>query len=1264
MWARKFVGLALIVLAVSIHLFASHTKGEMGITASPENNLYGSADAPYRPGATNPVKNPGRLYLMRDDILCTLFGKVNDNTLTRNWNRPANTDLTSWVNDSSASLSEPDYGNGLNKNVISPTALAMGRINGPQKDDVVGAFYYIDGKTVKPYVFFVDNPQLNTKATDPFRPIYFAPDTAHDDYYSIDIAVGDLDRKLNAQGEYNDEIVVLFRSRWADDADRVATVAVLDKDLKLIDFNYGNSILDYPTGNNEYTRPYFSVTLGDYDEDGACEIAIGFRTADSHGGNQKYEISTYQLNSEGTIPRYDSYVYGIDTTGNFQYNAVDLTSGDFNGDGTDEIAVSVSSFQNVDPYDQLNLVPYLSIFTTDRDLNLEKRGTWHPLDVNFWIGSVRGAGVTSGLFKFNPSAGYTTARKQIAMACIPRDFRDGVSYYSNAITFEVNDQFTPSMVDYYVGGGDAVYYPIDNTSIPKITAGNFKGIDTKTVTEQIAVSWAESERDKWGKEGPPKPKFAVYDVDENLKLGLKYHGDFKPGQPETSDQEFMSVPIVAADRDGNGYYLGAPIHLVVPQSVRANYVIQEPPKHLDYLPVDDSGNWEVVRVSRTRGFYATFTYDKTKTLETEHTDTTNFDIGGSEKVSAKETVGEDVGIADATVTLKESEKLAYDYDSVTKDLNGHYQAVTTKAEYDSNRDDYIQALFKVMDIWRFPIYGLKTQNRLNAFYEVVMPGPTTETLNTWGLSLPDYYQPLHENGNILSYPQISDEKFPEDLGSFKVKGVDISEAMSAETVVTWGEGSGSTEIQWGKDSWSEATKTHTHKLNFNADFQVGFHGEVNEITTKEKWYANIDLSFHTGKSWSKTDFTKNTISTTNLISLYLPSTGKIDQAYNLKPVVYSTKDGTLKLGHAVDPTAPNALWWQRHYHGQSDLALNLPMKFNWVASKHQDPNYLGTWYVGADRQSRSRMRRLFLLHNEPKTKDTEKLFVASSPTAGDIIYVLTTVYNYSLDTASGDFKVRFSYAEYNPDLENTEPTLTTIGEIQTGSLGPLGHRDVYIKWDTTGLGGNKPDTAKAYVIYITVDPDNEVKDEIHELHVGDQSPTPSKTCPIGKDSNGNIVYSKECGIFCGSNNQGYWPWDNSFKIFSAKTHEESQEGAGKDISIETGSLEVETTPESEASEPYIWTDVPYRVKVNIVSDGADRNYREVYFYDNDKVFSVRRAFGLNPGNNDFHCPWTPETPGQHTLKVMVVEDEDDKEPGNNTATLDVFVEEFGMTWHR
>jgi len=1122
----------------------------------------------------------------------------------------------------------------------------------------------------------VDNPDVNTKATGAFSNIDFPDDTSHNDYYSIDIAVGDVDRKLNDDGEYNDEIVVVFRRYEDTKSDGVGDdliVVVLDKDLKRMSWNDEIYNLDYSTEHNEYTRPHFSVALGDYDDDGVCEIAVGFRTADSHGGNQKYEIDTFDYDNSGLTFK-NAYTDGFDVTGNWQYNVVDLTSGDFNGDGIDEIAVCISSFQMGDPYDLLSLSPQLWILTTDKNLKMKKSGQWDlPMGPGELYGSVRGATITSGLFKFNPTGGFSTARRQIAMACIPWNDEQ---YYINVMTFEVDDDFNPKLANVFIDPGhEKIVYGPDNTCIPKITSGNFKGLDADKVRQQLAVSWADNQQ----------PKFAVFDLDESLKLSLKYQGDFHPGQPRTSDQQFMSIPIVASDRDGKGYYLGAPIHLVIPSMLRADHIIQEPPKHLDYLP-DEGGKWQIFRISRQRNFYSTFTDKQGTTFTNTHQDSTNFGWGASLQASSKQTLRDGVEEEKAEITTKESVKTSFDYNSVTKKLNGAYLSSQSQCEYHTDRDDYVQVHFKLIDIWRFPIIGLKDKNGLNTFYDVMMPGPVKSKVNGWGCDMSDYYQPSHENGNILSYPQISDEAFPEDKGSYTVKDEDghhhdLDSVMSVLSTQEWSTGKGEIGIEWASTDWTVTEKSHSHTWSYNADFQLGFQATAYEIVEKQKWYLNLDASFHIGKTWSDRDVSKETMSSSEGVSINMPGDANADQAYQFKPAVYSTKDGTLKMAQAVDPTgSTQGVWWQRHYHGYPDLSLNLPKKFFWTKSD-TDPTYYGTWSFSKYRQDRSRMRRLFLLHNEPKTKDTDKLFVATSPTAGDIVYVLTTVYNYSLDTPSGGFHVRFNYAEFDPDLKDgdpgfdTDPSTHWIGDKWVDGLDPLEHRDIYVKWDTSGLGGDQPNTAKSYVIYVTVDPNNDVKDEIHELYAADQyyrdqsgkdvqsDPGP---CPTGKDT-----ASAECNISCASNNQGYWPWDNSFKIFSPKSDASEvlpqEDGAGgtREVSITPESLEVQATAESETyGDDYLFTHTTYRLKVRIAVDDAVKPHMEVFFYDNGNVFSVKRAFGLNPGENDFYCRWTPETPGEHTLKVMVAEEDDDPTPGNNMVSLNVFVQDFGMPLHR
>ena len=1205
------------------------------------------ASPSYRPGEINPIKNPDRLYLMKDDMLCTIFGKISSGTILENWNKPKDSGLASWETDTSHEISLSTYQQCPNKIDYSPIEIAAGRLT-QTCDTVIGAYYFKNNDIVCPFVFMVDNPNLNSLIAGSFMGDFY-PETSFKGYHCIDIATGDMDRKVDSNGNYSNEIVVLYTA-WNPEEDRCDLVAqVMDSKLRAIDYLRFNDL-----NSTEWSHPYFSVTMGDFDNDGKSEFAIGYKTTRSSMHYQNFRVSTFKLSESGALTQKDTCWFSPSAYFNFLYNAVDLSSGDYNGDGIEDIAVCISSFtEDNDDDDDIvmdgNPCPFLLIFATDSDLKLSRKSEWRAVDYSdIYTGSNRGSSITSGLFHYDPSEGYTTSRRQIALANIFRG-NDYKTYGTNILTFYVDDDYIPHVVCSLMENiGGSVTSKYDNTAVPKITVGNFKGLETETVLDQIAFSWSEN----------GVPKFIIYDVSNDMYFHERYRGNFKPGKSESSGQKWLSVPIVAADKDGKGYYLGEPVHLTIPRMLKTNTIIQEPPKHMDYLP-DDNGNWQIVKVSRERGFYSTLT-DKTGTTFTNtHEDTTNFAIGGSEKVSAKETVSEDFGILDADVTSKQSEKLSYDYNSVTSSINGNYSSTTSQCEYHADRDDYIQLQFKLVDIWRFPVYGLKDKNGLNVFYDVVMPGPIVEKLNGWGCDISDYYQPSHENGNILSYPQISDWNFPEDRGSYIAVDEDgnkhdLSSAMSVFSEQEWSTGSGTIGISWEDNGWTVKERSHTHKLNFNADVQVGFAGEADVITTKEKWYANIDLSFNTGKSWSTKDYSKSTLSNSEGISLNLPSDADSNQAYRFKPILYSTKDGTLKMAHSVDPMgSTQGIWWTRHYHGQPDPALNLPKKFHWTPDP-DSPDYFGTWSLSKYRQDRSRMRCLFLTHNEPKSTDTDKLFVASSPTAGDVVYVSTKLYNYSLDTGTGDFKVRFSYALYNPDLCDNEPDLTTIGDVDVVSMGPLEQRDVYVKWDTSGLGGETPGTGKSYVIYVTVDPDNEVKNEIHELYGEDQSPPPPSPTPTSSPSS-SAKQTKT--VWAGSNNQGYWPWDNSFKIVS-KTDGKAK--TSRDISVSSESLEVETTGDSEDYGKTVYTNLPYRLKLKIVSSEVDDIHRDVFFYDNGRMFAAKRSFGLNKGENDFYCRWTPETEGEHTISVKVSEDNDDTQQGNNTVSLKVDVKKFSF----
>ena len=165
---------------------------------------------------------------------------------------------------------------------------------------------------------------------------------------------------------------------------------------------------------------------------------------------------------------------------------------------------------------------------------------------------------------------------------------------------------------------------------------------------------------------------------------------------------------------------------------------------------------------------------------------------------------------------------------------------------------------------------------------------------------------------------------------------------------------------------------------------------------------DTDWSWHESDSTSTSSTSTNTNSQTRGITVHAKAGMDANKMYSFKPIVYITKDGTFKLAHTVDPlgSAQGAAWWLKTYSGRPDPALNLPTKFLY----EERFNY---WQPNETRQDRTRMRGLFLMKQYAASED-QREYLALAPVAGDKVCVLVRLNNYSLDTNTGPFNVRFS----------------------------------------------------------------------------------------------------------------------------------------------------------------------------------------------------------------------------------------------------------------
>ena len=321
--------------------------------------------------------------------------------------------------------------------------------------------------------------------------------------------------------------------------------------------------------------------------------------------------------------------------------------------------------------------------------------------------------MVTGLFQFDPGAGYDFGRRQFAVA-----YDDGMgNLIFEAYTVSSNLQtssplFTPIALQ-----------NVNTGARFSIAAGGYRGVkDAQNPLWELGFNRLSD----------------MPDANSNfVYVGLI---GVASGQIVTyisaANQQFypdLRMPVMAYDYDGDSIYLGAPVHVTVEQVLNTDFVLQEPPKHAYYDNNASSPTFgQIVSVSREDSFNVQLQDSTGTTFSSRSTDTSDFDVGGSVSASASGTVeeGEDVGIEEAedSTTVTVSAEATYDYKEHQESYDSQYASRTVSFSGVTDHDDYLTGRLQLFDIWRYRVYGISTTDSQgkpsNAFYEIVLPGPT------------------------------------------------------------------------------------------------------------------------------------------------------------------------------------------------------------------------------------------------------------------------------------------------------------------------------------------------------------------------------------------------------------------------------------------------------------------------------------------------------------------------------------------------------------
>ena len=652
------------------------------------------------------------------------------------------------------------------------------------------------------------------------------------------MVVGDLDKVADKNGVNHDEVVLAY-AQGAPPGSLQVNLAVLNytstQPINASQPLFVTQVLspypiDKPLDHQAHTQisELFSVAIGDFDGDGQNEIALATL---GPGSSSQINLSIFRyvhklLTDTPSLVLVSSQEFGF--LANDSVPTISLVAGDFAG--THKKAELALALETYEPDDQavFNDLYVIDVEPTAAD------PTKLIATVKGHTGELPGIGIApneptrikalAGLFYYDPEHGFDLYRREIAVVSASQNSLD-VTFALLTIDnddwdfqLSASTQNGNSSTSFTVTAGALSPSPSIDSPVWQIAIESFTGRGAREIDEYSpppAYSFPQSQpvlTNDW-----LWPCALCNDMDD---------GSLRP-------------PLQAYDYRGRTVLLGAPFRITFDNLINTDFVLQEPPKHAYW----DEAQKKLVIVSRVPGINVSMTNKQGVTFSGMSTDTSAHSEGGSDAVSAGASAGGGfLGLFDVSASVETSEKSSYNYETNKSSYNSNYSSRSLSEAESTDNDDFISGRMQGMNIWRYRVLGVPgtvAGKTVNTFYDLLLPG-TTVKFNGSGLDF-DWYQPLHENGNILSYPSASSNDpssppafSPPDLGTYEIPcpqpgapdckngKVSVSGAMIPATAEFISGTSGSIGLDYSNNTGSGNTLSYQHTTGTSTDVKVGF----------------------------------------------------------------------------------------------------------------------------------------------------------------------------------------------------------------------------------------------------------------------------------------------------------------------------------------------------------------------------------------------------------------------------------------------------------
>ncbi|HEX6884224.1 MAG TPA: hypothetical protein VF530_12670 [Planctomycetota bacterium] len=734
-----------------------------------------------------------------------------------------------------------------------------------------------------------------------------------------------------------------------------------------------------------------------------------------------------------------------------------------------------------------------------------------------------------------------------------------------------------------------------------------------------------------------------------------YHGSLRCVGPATQDCRRL--------------FLGdAELHYAIEDVETTSVLLQQPPKHVDFLP--ELGG--IVDVSMRDGFFAEFV----------QTDEASGSV--TRKLKTDWSVGAKLGIGFGAPAAKDYESnfemsLDYEHRSVQERFDSSAVTVRLTQTTGAVDDDVVWSKRQTIDFWRFPAQGGRPERRPSgdtglpdeAWMEIAIPAEPSTRIGPGTLN--DDYQPRHMVGNILSYPTFAGDA--DDLGElfgFLGSYVPSDESGTRQCkpledgnpngclVLVNGVAEQVAEVLAGDDFVGGEFERVSAPIDVAEELQVGgiaYSAELefetsikdgltvtNNDTLKAEvkgkiplqvkkagvglQFGEIETELRASASFENARVSENSVGSKTKIALRLPADIPVERSYRIRPSFGFSPGGGLRVSYQVSTEGAAAGFWERHYSAP-DPALHLP---------HRIVRTAGGLVLGTD-DSRGRMKG-FLVRDgtdvDPQAPHrVEGPLVVAVPRAGDPLQLEVRVTNLSVASSVTDLDVLFAVQEVvggvprGPELPIGLARLDLLPHRGLFPDEPDAHvRSAYVVWDTSGFGPPPGQALATYRVRVTLDPDDRVRGETHELR--DRRADPLR----GPD--GAVL---DPGLEKGQNNAGWALLRLAPPLSEAATARGGSAARSYPQRAEAPVRLALAEPGASSRVRAARLHEPLALRVRLTADAPVLDHARLEVYDGDPAGGATRVLShlvQGVAGEVEELSWTPRSPGRRVLHVVYV----------------------------